>query len=158
MPRVAATDEGEQKLLDDIQKYGWHCLNIFADDRHESFSYTIGLFHTYGYPELLIYGLPRDVAHSVLTIAADAAARGRPLDVREPTDELIEDYQCVFVPVPLAEYSEHFGFARWYYEGDTFPVQQVVWPSKAGLFPWHPEASLAFREKQPVLGQHGRSA
>jgi len=158
MPRIAATDEGEQKLLDDIQKYGWHCLNVLADDGHEPFSYTIGLFHTYGYPELLIYGLPRDVAHSVLTIAADAVAGGKPLDVLEPTDELIEDYRCVFVPVPLAEYPEHFGFARWYYEGDTFPVQQVVWPSKVGLFPWHPEASLAFREKQPVLGQQGRSA
>jgi hypothetical protein len=50
--------------------------------------------------------------------------------------------------------SEHVGFARWYYDGDDFPVQQVVWPSKTGLFPWHPEASIEFRAKQPVLGQH----
>jgi hypothetical protein len=158
MPRTSATDAGEQKLLDDVRKFGWHCMNVLEDAENEPFTYTIGLFHTYGHPELLIYGLPREVAHAVLNIAADAAASGKPLNLNEPTEELLEGYPCVFVPVPLSEYAEHVGFARWYYEGDDFPVQQIVWPSKAGLFPWHPEASLAFRAKQPVLGQHERGA
>lgn len=158
MPRTTASDEGEQKLLDDIRKFGWHCLNVLGDEENEPFSYTIGLFQTYGHPELLIYGLPRDLAHSVLTIAADAAADGKPLDLEEPTDALLEGYPCLFVPVPHSEYPEHVGFGRWYYQGDSFPVQQIVWPSKAGLFPWHPEASQAFRRKQPVLGHHERGS
>jgi hypothetical protein len=156
MPRTAATDPGEQKLLDDVRTFGWHCMNVLGDGEHEPFSYTIGLFRSYGHPELLIYGLPREVAHAVLTIAAKAAASGNPLSLDEPTDELLEGYPCVFMPVPLHEYQEHVGFARWYYDGDGFPVQQIVWPSKSGLFPWHPEASPAFRAKQPVLGQHER--
>lgn len=131
-------------------------MNVLGDAEHPPFSYTIGLFHSYGYPELLIYGLPREVAHAVLTIATNAAASGTPLNLDEPTEELLEGYSCVFVPVPLHEYPEHVGFARWYYEGDVFPVQQVVWPSKAGLFPWHPEAPHVFREKQPVLGRDER--
>lgn len=157
MPRTTATDAGEQKLLDNIRKFGWHCMNVFGDAEHEQFSYTIGLFQTHGHTELLIYGLPPEVAHSVLNIAAQAATAENPLNLTEPTDELLEGYSCVFVPVPLTEYPEHVGFARWYYEGDAFPVHQVVWPSKSGLFPWHPEASPAFREKQPVLGKHESS-
>jgi hypothetical protein len=158
MPRTIATDAGEQKLLDDVAKFGWHCMNVLGDEDHEPFTYTVGLFETYGHPELLIYGVPRDVAHAVLRIAADAVADGKPLNLGEPTDELLEGYACVFVPVPLSEYPEHVGFARWYYEGDHFPVQQVIWPSKSGQFPWHPQASTAFRKKQPVLGQPERGA
>jgi hypothetical protein len=158
MPRTKATDASDQKLLDDVRDFGWHCISVFGDDEHEPFTYSIGLFHTYGHPELLIYGLPRKVAHAVLNIAAEAAAKGRPLNLSEPTNELLEGYPCVFVPVPPSEYPEHVGFARWYYEGDNFPVQQVVWPSKSGLFPWHPEATLEFRSKQPVLGQPERGA
>jgi len=158
MPHTTATDPGEQKLLDDVNKFGWHCVNVFGDSEHEPFSYTIGLFHTYGHPELLIYGLPREIARTVLNVAAEAAASGKAMDLNQPTDELLEGYACVFVPVPLVDYPEHVGFARWYYDGDNFPVQQVVWPSKTGLFPWHPEASVEFRAKQPVLGQQKRGA
>ena len=158
MPRTSAMDSGEQKVLDDVHKFGWHCVKVLGDAQHEQFTYTIGLFHSYGHPELLIYGLPHDVAHAVLSIAAEAAASGKGLDLSVPTNKLLEGYACVFVPVPLAEYAEHFGSARWYYEGDHFSVQQVAWPSKEGLFPWHPGASAAFRAKQPILGQHERSA
>jgi Domain of unknown function (DUF4262) len=158
MPKITATDPGEQKVLDDVSKFGWHCMNVFGDDEHEPFSYTVGLFQTYGHPELLIYGLPSNIAHSVLNIAAEAAASGKAINLSESTDELLNGYSCVFVPVPLTEYAEHLGFARWYYDGDNFPVQQVVWPSKTGLFPWHPEATIAFRTKQPVLGQAARGS
>ncbi len=128
-------------------------MNVFGDDEHEPFSYTIGLFQTYGHPELLIYGLSEETSHAILCIAAEAAARGQPLNMNEPTDELLEGYACVFVPVPLEEYPEHVGFARWYYEGDNFPVAQIVWPSKEGYFPWHENAANSFRAVQPVLGQ-----
>ena len=158
MPRTQATDESEQKLLDDVQKFGWHCMNVSGDEEHEPFAYTIGLFQTYGYPEVLIYGLARNVAHAVITIAAEAAAKGMPFNLDEATDGLVEDYSCVFVPVPLGEYREHVGFALWYYQGSEFPVYQIVWPSKAGHFPWHEDASDAFRAKQPVLGQQARGA
>lgn len=158
MPKMTATDSGEQKLLDNIRKFGWHCMQVFGDDQHEAFSYTVGLFHTYGHPELLIYGLPSEVAHTILSIAVDAIANGKAINRGEPTDALLEGYSCVFVPVPSTEYPEHVGFARWYYDGDSFPVEQIIWPSRAGLFPWHPEASLEFRTKQPVLGQHERGS
>ncbi len=158
MPRTKASEPSDQPLLDNIQEFGWHCLSVAEDDKHQPFTYTIGLYQTYGIPELLIYGVPGKTAHAILCIAANAAACGKPIDMTVPTDELLEGYSCVFVPVPLEAYPEHVGSARWYYEGDNFPVQQIVWPSKEGIFPWHSQATKEFRVKQPVLGQHGESA
>ena len=152
MVRSIGEDAPEQRVIDDVSKYGWHCVNIMAEGDEAPFSFTVGLFHTYKHPELIIFGLPSEVAHGVLNLAVEAAQRGKPIDLSAPTDELLEGYPCVFVPVPEAEYHEHVGFCRWYYEGNGFPLYQIVWPSRAGQFPWHPEATAAFRAAQPVLG------
>jgi len=63
---------------------------------------------------------------------------------------------CVLVKVPETEYHEHVGFCRWYYEGNAFPLYQIVRPAWDGYFPWHAQASEAFRAAQPVLAHvHG---
>ncbi len=153
MPKINASNPGEAKLIEDVSRFGWHCMNVMGDEANQPFSYTIGLFHSYGYPELLIYGLSSETAHAILAIAANAVTVGTPIDLDKPTIELLEGLPCVFVRIPKSAYPEHLGFARWFYEGDNFPVHQVVWPSKKGIFPWHEEATEDFREVQPVLGQ-----
>jgi hypothetical protein len=151
MAHVIGRDKSEQKVIDDIAKYGWHCVHIMADGEHVVYSFTVGLFHSFVHPELIIFGLPYQLAHQILDIAANAAKSGTPLDLSQPTDALLENYACCFVEVPKSQYSEHVGVCHWYYKGDTFPLYQIVWPSKDGLFPWHPQASAAFRAAQPVI-------
>ena len=153
MPRTEPSDSGDKKLLDNIAKYGWHCVHVSAEDDLPPFSYTVGLFHTLKHPELLIYGISAESAHAILNIAVSAAQAGKALDLRKPTDDLLNGYPCVFVEVPHAQYREHVGYGIWYYEGESFPVQQIVWPSRNGHFPWHNEASDSFRKSQPVLGK-----
>jgi hypothetical protein len=146
-----AEDHAEQKVLDDISNFGWHCMHVSGEQGRASFSYTVGLFHSYGHPELIIFGLAPKVAHQILVIAADAAKSGSPLDLDSATDALVNDYVCCFAEVPSSNYYEHVGFARWYYEGNNFPLYQVVWPSRSGLFPWHPQATSEFKSAQPVI-------
>lgn len=150
--RTAAEDPGEQKVLDDVAKYGWHCVNILPEAHEGPYSFTVGLFQTYQYPELLIYGLNREIAHKVLSNAVEGLPHGRRLDLSAATDELLVGYSCCFVEVPTSKYFEHVGFARWYYRGNGFPLYQIVWPSRDGHFPWHPKASEEFKQCQPVLG------
>ena len=102
---------------------------------------------------MLIYGISAESAHAILNIAVSAAQAGKALDLSKPTDDLLNGYPCVFVEVPHAQYREHVGYGIWYYEGESFPVQQIVWPSRNGHFPWHNEASDSFRKNQPVLGK-----
>lgn len=152
MVRTVGKDVPEQKVIDDIANFGWHCVSILAEGDEGPYSFTVGLFHTLKHPELVIFGLPSKVAHQILTIAGNAAKAGRPLDMKASTDELLEGFACCFVEVPKAAYYEHVGFARWYYQSDDFPLYQIVWPSRHGHFPWHADATPAFRATQPVLG------
>jgi len=158
MVRMVGDDEHEQKVIDDIAKYGWHCVNILAEGDDGPFSFTVGLLQTYKHPEFIIFGLPSKVAHQILQIAVEALQAGKPLDLMQPTEDLLHGYSCCFVKVPKSEYHEHVGFARWYYEGDAFEVYQIVFPSREGHFPWHPEASESFRSSQPVLGYPQQAA
>lgn len=151
MVREVGENESEQKVIDDIATYGWHCVNIHPEGEQVGYAFTIGLFQSYGHPELIIIGLPVKVAHQILATVADAARSSAPLDLTQSTDALINDYMCCFVEVPLTEYYEHVGYCRWYYRGNGFPLYQVVWPSREGFFPWHEQATAGFRAEQPVL-------
>ncbi len=151
MVRTIGKDESEQKVIDDVAAFGWHCVNIHPEGDHVGYAFTVGLFQSYGHPELIIFGLSAKIAHHILAIAADAAKAGKPLDLSQPTDALLNDYVCCFVEVPRTEYYEHVGYCRWYYQGNDFPLHQIVWPSRSGLFPWHEQATPEFRAAQPVI-------
>jgi hypothetical protein len=151
MVRKVAADESEKKVLSDIAAFGWHCVQIFAEENQPEYSFTVGLFESFDHPELVIFGLKAPIAHRILCIAVNAARAGAPLDLTQCTDALLEGYSCCFVEVPQREYGSYVGFAQWYYQGNGFPLYQVVWPSRTGLFPWHPEATQEFRAAQPVI-------
>jgi hypothetical protein len=152
MPRTKHSNEYERKLLTNISKHGWQCTSVGATEHTPSFSYTIGLFHSFGYSELLILGLSPQTAHGVLSIAASAAASGKPLDLDQPTTRLLRGYAALFIRVPPAEYRNYVLSDLWYYEGSAFPLYQVVWPFEDGTFPWHASVTAELRQSQPVLG------
>ena len=53
-----AEDKHELKAIEDIRKHGVHILHVFDDEgKKPDFSYTVGLWHTHGHPEVLISGL-----------------------------------------------------------------------------------------------------
>jgi hypothetical protein len=35
MPRTCATDSSEQKLLDDVKTFGWHCMHVSGDGQRK---------------------------------------------------------------------------------------------------------------------------
>ena len=158
MVREIANDATEKKVIDDIATFGWHCVSVLAKEGLTGFSFTVGNYHSYEQPEFIIFGLNSNVAHQLLHLAVTGVNDGAIVDLSVPTEELLNGYPCMFVKVPETEYHEHVGFARWYYEGNAFPLYQIVWPSKEGHFLWDTEASKAFRAAQPVLADSGTAA
>jgi len=152
MPRKRSTDANDQKLFDDIENFGWHCLHVLEEDELQPFSFTIGLYATFGHPEVLIYGLQRSTAHEILALVAEAAKSGKPIDASLPTEDLLYGFSCVLVPIAKDQYEEHLGTAMWFYEHESFPAIQVVWPNRDGIYPWDENASEAFKKAQPVIG------
>ena len=155
MPHPKPNNDYERKLVANIAKYGWQCTSVRSpedDTDSVNFSYTIGLNSSYGQPEFIIFGLPVETAHSILSLVADAAASGKPIDVSQPSSTLIKNYEVVFVPVPRDQFSEYLGSVIWWEQGKDFAAVQIIWPDKNGLFPWHLNAPESFKMSQPILG------
>lgn len=149
--RTSGDDETERRVLADIATHGWHCVGIHPEGDEAGYVFTVGLFQTLGHPELVVFGLPPQIAVGIFGIVVEAARSGRPLDLAQPTDQLLEGYECRFARVPVSRYPAFVGLGRWYYQGDDFPLYQLVWPARDGTFPWHPDASPDFRRAQPVI-------
>ncbi|NIK08936.1 hypothetical protein FHY11_002446 [Xanthomonas arboricola] len=73
MVRIVGVDESERQLLDDVAEHGWHCIHITEEGEQVGYSFTVGLYQTFGHPELIIFGLSSMVSHQILSIVADAA-------------------------------------------------------------------------------------
>lgn len=52
----------EQKVLDDIEKYGCHILQIMAEGEQPPFSYSIGIIKNLGKPKVIVVGLKEPIA------------------------------------------------------------------------------------------------
>ena len=102
----------------------------------------MGMFRKFLH-EFVIFGLRSEVAHQVLNIAVEAVQAGRPIDLAEPTDDLLEGYPCCFVMVPESEYSEHLGFARFVLQFSGCGPE----PERAGV-----DDRQALRDKRKPLG------
>jgi hypothetical protein len=155
MPRTTHANEYERKLLQNIEVHGWQCTSVSAEEGDEEtppFSYTIGMHHSFGCPEFIVFGLPNETAHAIFGIIANAAKAGRPYPLDMPCADLISDFECIFVSVPREAYDEYVLSSLWFYDGAEFPLYQVVWPSKAGHYPWHAAATAGFKAWQPLLG------
>jgi hypothetical protein len=156
-PQRSAKDELERQIILNVNDVGWHAVNVIEDDSHPPWTYTIGFYETWGFPELIIIGRSRATAHHVLeTIALRLDADDRP-DLNINTDTLIRGATCHFIEVADRYYSDYVGFARWFYRKRHFPLYQVVWPNTDGHYPWNIDAPNTFKNWQPVLGAAPRN-
>ncbi|PKK36751.1 hypothetical protein BWI96_10260 [Siphonobacter sp. SORGH_AS_0500] len=123
-----------QELLDRVEKYKWIVFNI-VDDTLPPFSYTVGLFKTFGHPEIIISGIEHKSAHVILNNIGNDIENNM---IREPDtfyNDILDDYPCLFKTVTQSNYEEFLGRAITYYEGFDFPVLQCVWPDSERRFP-----------------------
>ena len=55
----------DQKVLDGVAGYGWHVVKIFEQEGTRM-AFSIGLFHNFGHPEIVVFGLDPDLMHSII--------------------------------------------------------------------------------------------
>lgn len=134
------------ELKDLIAKYGWAVRHVLgAPDGVAPFSYTVGLT-AIGCPELVVTGLPTDVAHEFLNLAADLMRDGRRFRSGQRTPELADDGEILFIDAEdtsgLTAVEDLYG---------TVVAQQLVWPDSSGAFPWQ-DGHRNSASAQPLLG------
>jgi hypothetical protein len=145
-----ATDDPDRKLLSDISQYGWHIIVIQKEVSSPTYSFTVGLFYTFGHPELMIMGLNQNVSHSIFQTAAGAIASGATFQASGFTDILIDSYKCKFSEIGVSRYQEYLGYGIWFYRSlpRPFPALQILWPDKSGKYPGEDGFDVRFNSLQ----------
>jgi hypothetical protein len=146
--------DSDAKLLHDVQRVGWHVIKVFALEAAErpDWAFSIGLFHSFAHPEVVLFGLPLDRCMTLVNVIGRAVQAGKRYQHGEKYADILQDpYKCAFRQVPRARYRDYVGYALWFYEDDLFPLLQCFWPDKEGRFPWDNGCDDYVRDAQPVL-------
>lgn len=152
MPR--ALDEHDQKFLDIIDEHGWHVTLVGGDDEGPGFAYSAGIFGSTGRPELIVFGLPMEVGHSVVNEYGNRMRAGETLALGDFYDGFLEGHPVTFISVEDGDQiKQHATWADWFYDRRPFPLLQLVYPdSRSGAFPWQAGYREEWRWHQPLLG------
>lgn len=149
-------DDDDRRILGHIAEHGWAVIGIEEGEEGPGYSFSVGIHHTLGQPEVVVMGLRSDNARAFINDVGGRMRSGRRFAPGERTFDLAEAYPTDFIRVDPRYYREYFGYARWLYRRNTFPMIQIVWPDKNGLFPWEPGYDARFFGLQRVLGPTDR--
>jgi hypothetical protein len=144
---------GKKKTIKDIEEFGWHVINVLEDDKGPGFGYSIGLFKTFGHPEILIVGLKRDLMHSIINNIGESIRKGTIFTPQTFHSNLIVGFDCYFTEVKPEFYEQYVGQALWYYENSNFPLIQCIYPTVKGIYPWQEAWPETITDIQPILGE-----
>jgi len=135
----------ERRLVEQIADQGFQTV-------HQPDScYTVGLWHSYQHPELIIFGLPTERAHHLLAQAAQQIRDGQRWTLGEELCTLTQDHALRLQAVGEVHHRDYLSYNRWFYRGDGFRAWQLVWPDPDGNFPGHPEFLPHLQRVQPDL-------
>jgi hypothetical protein len=126
----------EDEVRHNIEEFGWHVMMVDSDEEGPGFVYTIGLWKTLQVPELICVGLKLDVMHAMVNELGERRRKGEIVVPGEPVQGLVSNFPCVLKTMAMKHYEAYLGYAIWYYDGNQFPVEQIVWPDRSARFPW----------------------
>lgn len=149
------SDPHEQRILDDIEEYGWHVVAVTSSPEGPPFAYTIGLMDSYDHPELILLGLDPRTTHEIYKTMVEEIKQGRSFAEPLRYEDVIVGYACATRPVHPSQQSEYFGYGLWYRHhigrAGTLQSVQVCWPDRQGRFPWEPGCEDVAVRLQPLL-------
>lgn len=153
-PIPAPDTPAERQVVADIEKYGWHCIRV-ADEYHPEhaaenatlpphlvydacFAYTVGVWHTFGHPELILVGRWKH-AHGYLNVVVEMIRDGYTFRPGDHTDDVLEGYEVRFGSVSDERRLELLTWADWANSRQPFEALQVILPDREHRWPTEPE-------------------
>lgn len=134
-----------------MNTYGWHVVNVLPQEGTPGWSFTIGFHHSFGHPELVVFGLAAELAHPVLNNVGEDIRRGQVYETEHEYSEILGGVLCMFRSVQQRWYKPFLGYALWFYGHSAFPALQLIWPDKSQRFPWQQGFNPQWAHAQPLL-------
>jgi hypothetical protein len=100
------TDDHERRVVDDVRQYGWHVIGIAEDEEGPAFAYSIGLTHSFGHPEVIMFGLPVETMFQAVNVIGEEVRAGRGFEHRDESDGILDGYSVFFRTVARDQYRE----------------------------------------------------
>lgn len=141
----------EEKILADVEESGLHVRRIKGDEEYPEFAYTVGLARGTGQAEVIVVGLPADVAQELLNRVADLVDEGRRFVAGDRATDIADGFPVEFRAVTAKQGEAHLRWAHWLHGDAPFDIVQLVYPDRHGRWPWDPATDSAFRWQQPLL-------
>ena len=145
------TDDSSRRVLSHIEQYGWSISGVQGEGEVPSWVHTIGLWHSFDHPEIIVFGLDMPMLEQVANAVAAHVKSGREFEADQRDSDLLENHDVVFRRVEPAWYELVMNYAVAFYEDQPFDALQVFLPTNEGLFPWEEGFPEEARFVQPRL-------
>src|SRR5688572_21748827 len=116
----APEDDRDRKLLADITRVGWAVIGIDADQDGPEYAFSVGLFHSFDHPEIIVMGLRHPVSAALINDVGQAVQKGERFVPRRLYWAIADRYPLAFVEMSRDRYREYLGYAGWFYGGPDF--------------------------------------
>jgi hypothetical protein len=140
----------EVNVIENIEKYGSHVVQIRESNFVPGWSFTIGLYELLRQPEVIVVGLKPDLAILVLNEIARRMREGN-FQPEAWATNVLEHVECEFRPVEKKWLRKTMGYAVWFYGNDNFPAIQCIYPDITNKLPWQQGFDSSWRDRQPLL-------
>jgi len=142
-------------LAEKIAKFGWTIIAVGSDGVNPGYSYTVGLFEKFNHPEMIVFGLPQEVAHHIIhDVANEHAKKDKMIATDCIYNQLMQGFDTAFLKVDLDQ-MENYLYALQTHYGKactSVPSIQLIWTDTDNHFPWDKAFNEDFRPAQPLLG------
>jgi hypothetical protein len=156
-------DSRERRIVQNVEDYGCHVAFIRENAGLPGFAYSIGLYHNFRHPEIILFGLETEVMTRTINQLTQQIRSGKMYDAGFDYPEVLDGLECRFHYVQNHWQLLFASIARWFYEADDVPFLQCVWPDQRKKYPWSayyrpdrlPEQPWLFREDARDAGVEG---
>ena len=155
--------EFEREIIANVEKHGCHIMGVFDPEGAEpNFAYSVGFTRTLekvgkpDCPEVILFGLPRDVVGPAINSLLAMCAAGQTLRDGERLESFFAAYDAVVRMVHETRIEEKYlNSALWYHRTQMgrslSKVAMIVWPDRNSVFPWEEGCEEWVRRDQPAL-------
>jgi hypothetical protein len=149
--------EHRDKIAWMIETNGWAIEPVLPDPSTTpptaGYAYTIGLATTFGFADVVVFGLTPVASRGLLGEVVGLLRGG----VVPPVGALFvglldNDLRSALLPVPPENWGQLFGTAHNWYGTDELEIVQLVWPDRNGWLPWESGFDHKLVYAQPVIG------
>jgi Domain of unknown function (DUF4262) len=146
--KTTVLNESFREALEHIEENGLTIMHVLGDDKALAWTYSTGLYDSYGQPEIIASGFPSGLASSILNQAARRMEKGGIIKQNVRIAGFISDVDVVFRPVESKWKARLMLRTCWFYGNSDFPAMQCICPDFENHFPWEKGFDQRWRNRQ----------